>query len=79
MPLPPGKLALQNVEGVGPLLSMPLSFPFFYPAQSGTVGNITPKTATEQSVLEIASRSSKSQQQQQSFQPSLHPSSCQGG
>ena len=36
-------------------------------------------TATEQIILEIASRSSKSQQQQQSFQPSHHPSSCQGG
>ena len=31
---------------------------------SDTVGNITPETATEQSILEIAGRSSKSQPQQ---------------
>ena len=70
------QLARRKAEGVGPLLSMP-GF-FFFPARSGTVCNITPETATEQSILEIASRSSKSQPQQQSFQPSLHPSSCQG-
>ena len=49
-------------------------FPFslFILRGSGTVCNIRPETATEQSILEIASRSSESQQQQQSFQPSLH-------
>ena len=43
------------------------------------VGNIKLVTATEQSIVRIASRSSKSQPQQQSFQQGLHPSSCQGG
>ena len=55
----------------------PCLFFFVCVCRSGTVGNIIPETATEQSILGIASRSSKSQQQQQSFQPGLHlPELC---
>ena len=71
LPLPQGRQARRKAEGVGPLFSMPV---VFCPARSGTVSNITSEAATEQSILEVASRSSQSQQQQQSFQPSLRPS-----
>ena len=43
-----------------------------------TVGNITPETATEQGVLEIASGSSQSQPHQQPFQPILHRAAAKG-
>ena len=37
---------------------------FFIPARSDTVGNVTPETATERSILVIASRTRQSQRQQ---------------
>ena len=47
-------------------------FFFFFLRRSDAVSNITPETVTEHSLVEIASRFSKRQPQQQSFQPSLH-------
>ena len=44
---------------------------------SDTAGHVASETATEQSILEIASGSRESKRQQQSFQPSLHLSRCQ--
>ena len=63
VPLLQGHQARRRAVGVGPLLSMPVSFQ----QRSYIVCNlnITPETATGQSsiILEIASRTSKSQQQ----------------
>ena len=42
-------------------------FSSFFLRGSGTVGNMIPETATEQSILEISSRSSKCEPKQQSF------------
>ena len=43
-----------------------------YATRSDTVDHTAPEMATEQSILEITSRSLESQLQQRSFQPSLH-------
>ena len=66
VPLPPGhwQPAHWKAMNVGPLLAMPS----FLVRRSGTVGNIISKTATEQSILEIASRTRQNQRQQPSFQ-----------
>ena len=82
--LPPCKPARRKAVGdpgcmATSLQSLVLSLVFLRTVRrSGTVSNIKPKTVSEQSILELASRSSKSQQQQRSFQPSPHPSRCQG-
>ena len=72
VPLPPGQLvpaARRKAIGVGQLLSMP-GFQVFL-QRSGTVDNILSETATDQSILEIASRTRESQRQQHVL-PSLH-------
>ena len=57
-----GPAGRSKAVGVGPLLSMP----GFLSAKVSLVGHscITPETATEQSILEISSRTRRSQQQQ---------------
>ena len=80
VPLPPGQPAGRNAWVSSHFFSCLVAF-LLRSLRSETVGNITSGTATEQSILEIASMSSlsESQQQQQSFQakfqPSLHLSS----
>ena len=66
-PLPPGQPARRKAVSAGPLLSMPGFFLLrtcVCVRRLGTVGNITPETATEQGILEIASSASESQRQQ---------------
>ena len=77
---PAGPAGSVELEGVGPLLSMPV---LIFPVK---VKHGLPPLWGGQSILEIPSRSSKSKQQQQSFQPlaslqcpPCHPTSCQGG
>ena len=73
--VPPGRQARRKAEGVGPLLSMPI----FFPASSGTVGNIRPKAATEQNIPKVTSIYSQSQPQQQSPSQAFNRAAAKGG
>ena len=68
VPIPQGQPARRKAESVWPLLSVPA----FFLRRSDTVGNVPPETATERSILEIASRSRQSQRQQHVSQPARY-------